>query len=384
MIKFNQLSDEQKLAFHVICRHVMHFDPATDKNPIVLDANGGSGKSTLVRCVKDYLHGTAHFALTAFTGRACAQISKDSPDSPAQTSHAILKKAIVDHDGNLISFEDKTKDEILGAVGRAIIVDEGSMYPYDMYKKIMSLGIPVVIIGDTAQLPSIEPKTTEGFNAMDVDEGLRLTLTRNFRQEQGSAIADLCMHLRENNSIPRRKSHDLKMILKSGVFKLRYHMDNEFDAVICGTNATRRKLNSLIRKARGYHEEIPETGELIMCKRNDMVNNVRINNGEMYRVDGVFYDEEVSKFFITGVDNDKKVTVNIPNHVWETERCDRTYKGNPIQHFVFGYAMTCHAAQGSQFDNVLYIDEDVSYFLDQQKFRYTAVSRAAKHLTISI
>ncbi len=383
MVEFNTLSDEQKLAFHLICRHIIHFDPNRDRNPLILDANGGSGKSTLIRCVSSYLKEYVTHTVTAFTGRACSQIAKNGI-SNVHTSHSIMKKPVTDFEGNLISWEDRTKDEILSTVGQAVIVDEGSMFPCDMYTMLMNLGIPIIIVGDTGQLESIEPTSTQGFSAMEVEEGKKITLSRNFRQEQGSAIADLCMHLRDNNSIPRRKAHDLKMVLKSQVFKLRYHIDNQFDAIICGTNKTRKKMNDLIRHARGFNNETPEQGEIVICKRNDIVNNIKINNGELYRVEGSFNDDEVGTYYLTGIDNDKKITVRVPNETWITEQTDRKLKGKPVQKFAFGYAMTCHAAQGSQFDNLLYIDEDVSFFLNQQKFRYTAVSRAAKSLTIAI
>jgi len=49
--------------------------------------------------------------------------------------------------------------------------------------------------------------------------------------------------------------------------------------------------------------------------------------------------------------------------------------------FAFGYALTVHMAQGSEFDNVLLIDE---WFHDDRiPWLYTGITRAAKRITIA-
>ena len=47
--------------------------------------------------------------------------------------------------------------------------------------------------------------------------------------------------------------------------------------------------------------------------------------------------------------------------------------------FDYGYALTCHKSQGSQWDAVGIIDESAS-FAESHRWLYTAVTRAAKHL----
>ena len=49
----------------------------------------------------------------------------------------------------------------------------------------------------------------------------------------------------------------------------------------------------------------------------------------------------------------------------------------------YGYAITCHASQGSEWDSVLVYDDDM-YFankMDKKKWQYTAITRAKKKLT---
>jgi exodeoxyribonuclease-5 len=54
------------------------------------------------------------------------------------------------------------------------------------------------------------------------------------------------------------------------------------------------------------------------------------------------------------------------------------------QEFTFGYALTCHKAQGSQWDKVCLFDEGASFRDESMRWRYTAATRAAEELTVVI
>jgi exodeoxyribonuclease-5 len=55
----------------------------------------------------------------------------------------------------------------------------------------------------------------------------------------------------------------------------------------------------------------------------------------------------------------------------------------PITSFDFGYAMTVHKSQGSEWDRVILIDE---YYKKQERtsWVYTAITRAAKEIIITV
>jgi len=50
--------------------------------------------------------------------------------------------------------------------------------------------------------------------------------------------------------------------------------------------------------------------------------------------------------------------------------------------FDYGYALTVHKAQGSQWDSVMLFDESRAFREHQARWLYTAVTRAARQLTI--
>lgn len=50
--------------------------------------------------------------------------------------------------------------------------------------------------------------------------------------------------------------------------------------------------------------------------------------------------------------------------------------------FTYGWALTCHKAQGSQWDDLLVFDESSVFREDSRKWLYTAVTRAAERITV--
>jgi exodeoxyribonuclease-5 len=52
--------------------------------------------------------------------------------------------------------------------------------------------------------------------------------------------------------------------------------------------------------------------------------------------------------------------------------------------FCYGWAQTVHTAQGSQYDDVLLFDESKQFGSDASKHLYTAITRAAKTLTVVV
>jgi exodeoxyribonuclease-5 len=50
--------------------------------------------------------------------------------------------------------------------------------------------------------------------------------------------------------------------------------------------------------------------------------------------------------------------------------------------FDYGYALTVHKAQGSQWNNVVLFDESWAFRDSRERWLYTAITRAAETLTI--
>ena len=52
-----------------------------------------------------------------------------------------------------------------------------------------------------------------------------------------------------------------------------------------------------------------------------------------------------------------------------------------VTYWDYGYCLTCHKAQGSEWDNVVVVDQQCSFW-EAWRWRYTAITRAAKGLRI--
>lgn len=383
----SMLSDEQQYTLVRMLRKAVNMHES--KELIILDSPGGCGKTHAIRAVCNVLlHSNVQYIVGTYTGRASAQVAREGIDS-VSTLHSMMMNPIIDDDGNLIYFEDLPDSEVAEKIGSVLICDEASMIPSAMYNRLKKIcddfNIQFILVGDSAQLEPIEPDKSKGFNCMD-QKGEHLKLTHNFRQQEGSDIAALAMHLREENSIPLKKADDLRIVPKANVRNLDFHKKNKFDAIICGTHKTRRKMNNLVRQARGFHEQVADIGEIIVCKRNDVVGGKKLNNGELYKVEARFespirgcYD-----YMVSCLDKDMKVKIRVPDKAWsEEEQISRKMLGDYVQNFQFGYCLTCHSMQGSQVSSLLFIDENVSFFLDQQRWRYTGISRAKDYLVVA-
>jgi len=54
----------------------------------------------------------------------------------------------------------------------------------------------------------------------------------------------------------------------------------------------------------------------------------------------------------------------------------------PMQPFTFGYVLTCHKSQGSQWTSVLVIDESFCFREQRWQWLYTAITRAAERVVV--
>ena len=56
----------------------------------------------------------------------------------------------------------------------------------------------------------------------------------------------------------------------------------------------------------------------------------------------------------------------------------------PYDEFDYGYVLTVHKAQGSQWDDVVLFDEVFAFPDSRERWLYTGITRAAKRLTVVV
>jgi len=328
----------------------------------------GTGKTTLARHIAEGIDGAVIFC--AFTGKAAAVMrSKGCED--ASTIHSLIYR----------SRESKAEEPTF-VLNRAsdvkhaklVVIDECSMVDEELGNDLMSFGVPVLVLGDPAQLPPV--KGGGFFTEHEPD----VMLTEVHRQARDNPIVHLSMVVREGGRLEPGRYGETRVIGRDEIDAAQIMA---CDQVLVGRNETRRKFNKRIRELNGYHDLMPAKEEKLVCLRNNRKKGLL--NGETFTVklvgersgglvklrvapesgDGPTVRVAVLEQFFEG--RGEEIPWDIRRHTDE---------------FDYGYALTVHKAQGSQWDDVVLFDEAYAFREHRQRWLYTGITRAAKRLTV--
>lgn len=365
-----QLTDEQELA---LTKVFDWFYNQPNKQEFRLGGYAGTGKTTLVNALLDPMRHAGGLApikevVCAFTGKACHVLRKKGIHS-AQTIHSLIYDCIENPDGTT---EFILKSRIHPSYTNLIIVDEASMISSDLYRDLKTFNIKLLFIGDPGQLEPIGDNP----NLMKAPD---YVLSKIHRQAALSPIITLAARVRTGGSVLTEDTSG------SVIIKSKFVPDDELaqaDQVLCAKNATRSLLNTRIRNARGRTVEVPFTvGEKIICLRNNK--QFRMFNGLISTVDAI--NRETYDSFICNLrDEADKIYYNIP--VWKKPFLSQLTEDDvkfPPPYLVYcdyGYAITVHKSQGSEWPHVI-VYHEVMWKTDMARWCYTAITRAAEKLT---
>jgi exodeoxyribonuclease-5 len=337
----------------------------------------GTGKTTLAKEIAGAAKGEVLFG--AFTGKA-AHVLHRKGCTGASTIHSMIYKL---EDGEreqprfVLNYDSAVKEADL------VIIDEVSMVDEALGRDLLSFGTPVLVLGDPAQLP---PVSGQGFfTAHEPD----VMLTEVHRQAKESPIIQMATDIRQGGRLSigdfglARVIHR-EEVTAQGVL--------EADQVLVGLNKTRHLYNARIRTLKGREKPEPVVGDKLVCLKNSK--EKKLLNGSLWTVretpkprkldkrDGttplvVVPDDEGAK--------EVEIDVRVKNEFWTGRESDLDWKEKRgTEEFTFGYALTTHKAQGSQWENVMVFDESATFREDAPRWLYTAVTRAAKQLTVVI
>src|SRR6478609_2117161 len=243
--------------------------PGTDGAAQVFRLFGyaGTGKTTLARHIADEADGEVKFA--AFTGKA-ASVMRGKGCRAASTIHSLIYRARESGE-EVPSFD--LWHEAPASKAQLIIIDECSMVDAELGRDLLSFGVPVLVLGDPAQLPPIQGGGffTEG--EPDV------MLTEVHRQAQDGAIVRLSMDIRAGDYIEPGRYGESEVLRKNDLDPQRVL---EADQVLVGRNATRRSYNARMRERRGFEGDMPSAGDKLVCLRNNRKKG--LFNGSLWSV----------------------------------------------------------------------------------------------------
>jgi exodeoxyribonuclease-5 len=330
----------------------------------------GTGKTTLARHVADGVDGEVKFA--AFTGKAALVMRRKGCDS-ASTIHSLIYKA---REGNDEQPSFELWDDAPASKAKLIIIDECSMVDAELGRDLLSFGVPILVLGDPAQLPPVQGA---GFFTDAEPDAM---LTEVHRQAQDDPILRLSMEIREGRSPAPGIYGETQVVSKS-------ELDPErvlsADQVLVGRNVTRRAYNMRLRDRRGIDDPLPVSGDKLVCLRNNRKKG--LFNGGLWTVkERGARRTGLMTMRLTpdeGMGRTVKVTVRPECFTGGIEEFDWSQR-KPYDEFDYGYVLTVHKAQGSQWDDVVLFDESFAFPESRNRWLYTGVTRAAKKLTLVV
>lgn len=366
-----------------------------------ISGGAGTGKSVVINeIIKRLKLYDWQYYSGAYTGTA-AIVMRTKGLINARTLHSIfyelVQKVVIDKETGLPVMNSKLNtpkvyfDFVPIPVGsiqeeiKLIVIDEGYMVPDYMKNDILKHGIKVLVCGDAQQLPPVKanPAFLTGNNIHWLTQIMRQNQDNPIVYLANRAIQGLPIHCGTygNNAIVI-ESKDLndQMLLNVG-------------NILCGSNRSRDIFNRYIRKLLNRHDNIPEYGDRVICRKNDWtinIDNISLANGlQGYIVSPIGPDVMhpksktlVSMSFLPDLLNipfeylSVNYTYITSNHEdREKMKNNRFIKG---ELFEYAYAITTHLSQGSEYNSGIFYEEYMGR--DQNSLVYTGITRFRNYM----
>ncbi|BCM87852.1 ATP-dependent DNA helicase [Methylobacterium indicum] len=339
----------------------------------------GTGKTTLAiemaRDVKKVEFG-------AFTGKAALVMQKKGCEG-ASTLHSLIyrkKPAKRDRNGDPVIDTGDLEFEInpLSRIRETdlVIVDECSMVGEELGRDLLSFGKKVLVLGDPAQLPPV--KGAGFFTSREPD----VMLTEVHRQAEGNPIIRMSMRIRAGDELPTGTYGDSLVLDRSD-------LDPEqvinADQILVGMNRTRQNYNARLREMKDLDPAKPQVGDKLVCLKND--HDKGFLNGGLWNLAG--WGEPLADECYSLVVQSEDVPERAPasalvrrEFFHRAEDRLEFKKKRGTQEFTYGYALTCHKSQGSQWEDVMVFDESRVFGQDAGRWLYTAITRASEKIIL--
>jgi exodeoxyribonuclease V alpha subunit len=367
-------------------------DNALSLGVSVLTGGPGTGKSrTVATVVREAEHAGKSVALAAPTGRAAKRLA-ELCDAEAMTIHRLLgvqprtavgadgSSGIVDFSAGFARGSDWPLDQDV------VVVDEASMLDVELAAALLRAcadGTHLMIVGDSAQLPSIGPgQVLADIIASGVVPVVELTTL--YRQEAGGAIARLATAVRAGG-LPAVDSPDREVV----IVPARGSADCARRVVQLMTDSIPRALGIKVEQIQvvtPVHRGPAGTIELNIALKAELnpaperKSTLRFDPGDrvvatanhLEATPNGFANGEVG--VVTRVAG-KVVTIDFGSGPAEVS-------GKMLADISHGWAITVHRAQGSEFQAVIVVLPPEASRMLSRPLVYTALTRAQRHLSV--
>lgn len=373
-----------------------------------LFAMAGAGKTELIKYITEETISAVgrdvEIMVMTPTNKA-ATILVGKGNKGADTIHSKARQPVNEQGEPYRDVHDPTKD---ASKAYGFIIDECSMINNEIGTDIAKFKKPIIAIGDSFQLEAIQDGKEDDFcdeetpsyymskhrfkNAPEVQ------LQKIHRQGGMSRVLINAWQLRNGRTFTDTDSTDdfgivnarnLDDQIYTSTLK---HFSKYGNMIICGMNKTRHAMNRKVRIAMGIDPDIdvdPIVGERLIVMQS--AKKAGWLNGQIYEVMAIDQEESneyviALKVRLAGTERKPRLA-KVPrvyfrdSHLQQTEYSNKPGNAELIRDgrkvwMNFAYSISCHRAQGSQWKDVLVIDEASVFGRQHRKWMYTAITRA--------
>lgn len=367
-----------------------------------------TGKTSLINYAVDELGIHGKVLYMAYTGKATTILHKKGIEAHTIHSKIYQREESYDDKKDELNIDYYLKGSLSDTTEyKLLVIDEISMVDKLILEDLKSFNIPMLCIGDGAQLPPVQSK----FNIFETSADY--TLTEIHRQAMDNPIIRLATDVRNGLPIKYGMYGNKVSVRKSLDRDLELNIMGKVDQILTSLNWKRREVNNLYRKhflGLDDNQQIVKD-EKIICRKNNKKRSIKIDstnhsflaNGTIGTVDYVknckgIYTRDVNvynratkekfpintfqfnfKCYLSSLkmnssieafyDDDKDVTKKVMSY-------------SNIDFFQFAYAISVHLSQGSEWDSGLVY---AGFFFDHEttkKLLYTAITRFKEKLIL--
>lgn len=381
----------------------------------VIAGVAGSGKTTLLQVIAEEL-GTP--VVIAPTGKAAARV-KEAAGIGAMTCHRWMYEPFTDEATGKVGYNRLPPEALAKGESGILVIEESSMVNSDLWNDIydnaLLLGLKVLCIGDPFQLPPVtETERQQNFSLLDPTAGIAseyVLMDEVLRQAQNSPVIRASMALRAGDVM--KALAELQKVKPTDFIDVAAITQARGGVIICYQNKTRHWCNEGVRARRRLPAADIAPGEPVLILKNNSA--LQVFNGETHKFERwlepplgkhVIYDRwtktrEESRLGLAELSNDQGETfagVLFTEELFgrltaSIKAIDTTgeisFPEYPILHANFGYTMTAHKSQGSEWPEVLIAWEPTLRFWGDSReqslrWAYTSVTRAKERCSISM
>lgn len=280
-----------------------------------------------------------------------------------------------------------------------VVCDESSMVSRSVHEDLLNScrdTVKILFIGDHGQLEAVEDDIAlvKRYGKFDLMKNPDYILTEIQRQAKGSPILQLAYQARQGypiefgeygpgvSKVPLSDELDIN-VKQENMVAITYFANVDVNNNYHKGRISVSQLNEMWRRNLGIKSPHPITGERLVSR--EFIRRVSLPKGTLGRIIDINIDSPESYLVKMILDDGQEYEGQISAKQLGQNKA--IWGLHHLEKWDYGYALTCHTAQGSEFDSVVLFEPSKSFAkwlgpVSYSRWLYTAITRAKHNLLI--